>query len=188
MFFIYQLVQVRTFGQEITCLLESCFHPCFLVFLFPEIFFCREVFADFDPVAVSKYNEKMIISPGSMASSLLPELKLRAVIENARQISKVDFHNLMALLDFHLQKMHVPGEAQLSCSSVPCAICVLYRINFYIKPDILYVMSRVIHAPNHFLFSKCQLSQLAFGKVYHLSVLMISSSSGHFVTNHFTDV
>ncbi|XP_040996960.1 uncharacterized protein LOC121242979 [Juglans microcarpa x Juglans regia] len=49
----------------------------------------REVFADFDPVAVSKFNEKMIIAPGSTASSLLSELKLRAIIENARQISKV---------------------------------------------------------------------------------------------------
>lgn len=49
----------------------------------------REVFADFDPVAVSKLNEKKMIGPGSTASSLLSELKLRSIIENARQISKV---------------------------------------------------------------------------------------------------
>ncbi|KAM6553063.1 hypothetical protein CsatB_013825 [Cannabis sativa] len=49
----------------------------------------REVFADFDPVAVSKLNEKKILAAGSTASSLLSELKLRAIIENARQISKV---------------------------------------------------------------------------------------------------
>ncbi|XP_022754513.1 uncharacterized protein LOC111302892 [Durio zibethinus] len=49
----------------------------------------REVFVDFDPVAVSKLNEKKLIATGSMASSLLSELKLRAIIENARQISKV---------------------------------------------------------------------------------------------------
>ncbi|GMI81480.1 hypothetical protein like AT5G57970 [Hibiscus trionum] len=49
----------------------------------------REVFMDFDPLAVSKLNEKKLISHGSMASSLLSELKLRAIIENARQISKV---------------------------------------------------------------------------------------------------
>lgn len=49
----------------------------------------REVFADFDPVAVSKLNEKKMIAPGSTASSLLSELKLRSIIENARQISKV---------------------------------------------------------------------------------------------------
>ncbi|XWS70404.1 hypothetical protein CRYUN_Cryun03dG0045400 [Craigia yunnanensis] len=49
----------------------------------------REVFVYFDPVVVSKLNEKKLIAPGGMASSLLSELKLRAIIENARQISKV---------------------------------------------------------------------------------------------------
>ncbi|KAK7291955.1 hypothetical protein RIF29_07527 [Crotalaria pallida] len=49
----------------------------------------REVFADFDPVSVSKFNERRIIAPGTSASSLLSEVKLRAIIENARQISKV---------------------------------------------------------------------------------------------------
>ncbi|GMI95062.1 hypothetical protein like AT5G57970 [Hibiscus trionum] len=49
----------------------------------------REVFMEFDPVAVSKLNEKKLIAPGSLASSLLSELKLRAITENARQISKV---------------------------------------------------------------------------------------------------
>ncbi|KAL4654371.1 hypothetical protein ACB092_01G373500 [Castanea dentata] len=49
----------------------------------------REVFADFDPVTVSKLNEKKMVAPGSTASSLLSELKLRSIIENARQISKV---------------------------------------------------------------------------------------------------
>ncbi|MBA0622475.1 hypothetical protein Godav_008013 [Gossypium davidsonii] len=49
----------------------------------------REVFMDFDPVAVSKLNEKKLIAHGSVASSLLSELKLRAIVENARQISKV---------------------------------------------------------------------------------------------------
>ncbi|KAI8544192.1 hypothetical protein RHMOL_Rhmol08G0276700 [Rhododendron molle] len=49
----------------------------------------REVFLDFDPIAVSKLNEKKILTPGSTASSLLSELKLRAIIDNARQMSKV---------------------------------------------------------------------------------------------------
>ncbi|KAG1364379.1 hypothetical protein COCNU_11G012060 [Cocos nucifera] len=49
----------------------------------------REVFMDFDPVLVSKLNEKKLIAPGSTASSLLSEPKLRAVIENARQILKI---------------------------------------------------------------------------------------------------
>ncbi|KAL2463051.1 DNA glycosylase superfamily protein [Forsythia ovata] len=49
----------------------------------------REVFVDFDPFAVSKLNEKKIALPGSPASSLLSELKLRAIIENARQICRI---------------------------------------------------------------------------------------------------
>lgn len=49
----------------------------------------REVFLDFDPVLVSKMNEKKIVAPGSLASSLLSEPKLRAIVENARQIVKV---------------------------------------------------------------------------------------------------
>uniref|UniRef100_A0ACD5ZGU0 Uncharacterized protein n=1 Tax=Avena sativa TaxID=4498 RepID=A0ACD5ZGU0_AVESA len=49
----------------------------------------REVFMDFDPAAVSKINEKKFVAPGSIASSLLSEQKLRAVIENARQIVKI---------------------------------------------------------------------------------------------------
>ncbi|CAA3005961.1 DNA-3-methyladenine glycosylase I [Olea europaea subsp. europaea] len=49
----------------------------------------REVFLDFDPIAVSKLNEKKVATPGTLASSLLSELKLRAIIENARQICKI---------------------------------------------------------------------------------------------------
>ncbi|XP_039024445.1 uncharacterized protein LOC120157365, partial [Hibiscus syriacus] len=45
----------------------------------------REIFMDFDPVAVSELNEKKLIAPGSMASSLLSVLKLWAIIENANQ-------------------------------------------------------------------------------------------------------
>lgn len=49
----------------------------------------REVFADFDPALVAKLNEKKMLAPGSTANSLLSELRLRAIIQNARQISKV---------------------------------------------------------------------------------------------------
>lgn len=49
----------------------------------------REVFQNFDPVAVSKLNEKKLTAPGSPASSLLSELKLRVVIDNARQFCKI---------------------------------------------------------------------------------------------------
>ncbi|GMI91919.1 hypothetical protein like AT5G57970 [Hibiscus trionum] len=49
----------------------------------------RETFLEFDPRAVSKLSEKKIGAPGSPASSLLSELKIRGIIENARQICKV---------------------------------------------------------------------------------------------------
>ncbi|AES86444.2 putative DNA-3-methyladenine glycosylase I [Medicago truncatula] len=49
----------------------------------------RKVFLDFDPCAVSRMNEKKIVAPGSPASSLLSELRLRSIIENARQMCKV---------------------------------------------------------------------------------------------------
>lgn len=47
------------------------------------------MFADFDPAIVAKLNEKKILAPGSTANSLLSELRLRSIIQNARQISKV---------------------------------------------------------------------------------------------------
>ncbi|URE19631.1 Methyladenine glycosylase [Musa troglodytarum] len=49
----------------------------------------REVFMDFDPILVSKLNDKKIIVPGSTANSLLSEPKLRAIIENAPQVIKI---------------------------------------------------------------------------------------------------
>jgi DNA-3-methyladenine glycosylase I len=63
----------------------------FYVSLFANIsaIYSREIFMDFDPVAVSKINEKKFVAPGSSANSLLSEQKLRAVLENARQIIKV---------------------------------------------------------------------------------------------------
>ncbi|XP_051148001.1 uncharacterized protein LOC127263096 [Andrographis paniculata] len=49
----------------------------------------REVFMDFDPIAVSKLSEKKIATPGSPASTLLSDLKLRSIIENGRHICKI---------------------------------------------------------------------------------------------------
>lgn len=49
----------------------------------------REIFMEFDPAAVSKINEKKLVAPGCVAHSLLSEQKLRAVLENARQILKI---------------------------------------------------------------------------------------------------
>ena len=49
--------------------------------------FClhREVFMDFDPVAISELTNKKITSP----DSLLSEQKLRSILENANQVRKV---------------------------------------------------------------------------------------------------
>ncbi|KAJ3708048.1 hypothetical protein LUZ61_011753 [Rhynchospora tenuis] len=49
----------------------------------------REVFMEFDPLAVSKLNEKMLLMPSNTATSLLSEPKIRAIIENSRQILKI---------------------------------------------------------------------------------------------------
>ncbi|KAK8926634.1 hypothetical protein KSP39_PZI018023 [Platanthera zijinensis] len=49
----------------------------------------REVFMNFDPLLVSKMNEKTLTAPGSSAISLLSEQKLRGVVENARLILKI---------------------------------------------------------------------------------------------------
>ncbi|KAH0460848.1 hypothetical protein IEQ34_008423 [Dendrobium chrysotoxum] len=49
----------------------------------------REVFMEFDPMLVSKINEKKLTAPGSPASSLLSEPKLRGIVENARIILKI---------------------------------------------------------------------------------------------------
>lgn len=67
--------------------------------LFLHVLECRDVFLDFDPIAVSKLNDKKIATQGSPASSLLSELKLRAIIENARQICKV-CNEFLILLNF----------------------------------------------------------------------------------------
>ncbi|KAL0697787.1 hypothetical protein Bca4012_053909 [Brassica carinata] len=45
----------------------------------------REVFMDFDPVAVSELNEKKVTA----AISLLSEVKLRSILDNARQVRKI---------------------------------------------------------------------------------------------------
>ncbi|RRT58288.1 hypothetical protein BHE74_00050636 [Ensete ventricosum] len=48
----------------------------------------RKLFDNFDPASVAKFNEKKILSLKS-SGSLLSEQKMRAVVENARQIFKV---------------------------------------------------------------------------------------------------
>ncbi|MQL88849.1 hypothetical protein Taro_021419 [Colocasia esculenta] len=49
----------------------------------------REMFDNFDPASVAKFSEKKIISLKSCGTPLLSEVKLRAVVENAKQLLKV---------------------------------------------------------------------------------------------------
>ncbi|KAJ3679181.1 hypothetical protein LUZ60_017192 [Juncus effusus] len=49
----------------------------------------REVFMDFDVKEVSKLNDKKLLAQGSVATSLLSEPKIRAIIENSREILKI---------------------------------------------------------------------------------------------------
>ncbi|KAJ3693344.1 hypothetical protein LUZ60_008824 [Juncus effusus] len=49
----------------------------------------REVFMDFEPLAVSKLSEKKILANSSVSKSLLSEPKLRAIIENSKLILKI---------------------------------------------------------------------------------------------------
>jgi len=48
-------------------------------------------------------NEKKIAAPGSPANSLLSELRLRSIIENARQMCKVN----LSLSDIFILKLSI---------------------------------------------------------------------------------
>ncbi|XXG45552.1 hypothetical protein AAC387_Pa02g0608 [Persea americana] len=49
----------------------------------------RKLFDNFDPVSIAEFSEKKILSLAGSGSALLSEPKLRAIVENARQILKV---------------------------------------------------------------------------------------------------
>ncbi|RID56501.1 hypothetical protein BRARA_G03695 [Brassica rapa] len=49
----------------------------------------REVFMDFDPIAISELTNKKRTSPEIAATSLLSEQKLRSILENANQVRKI---------------------------------------------------------------------------------------------------
>ncbi|CAH8330256.1 unnamed protein product [Eruca vesicaria subsp. sativa] len=49
----------------------------------------REVFMDFDPIAVSELTNKKITSPEIATTALLSEQKLRSILENANQVRKI---------------------------------------------------------------------------------------------------
>ncbi|KAL1205579.1 hypothetical protein V5N11_001291 [Cardamine amara subsp. amara] len=49
----------------------------------------REVFMDFDPIAISELTNKKITSPEIATTTLLSEQKLRSILENANQVRKI---------------------------------------------------------------------------------------------------
>ncbi|CAH8356215.1 unnamed protein product [Eruca vesicaria subsp. sativa] len=49
----------------------------------------REVFMDFDPIAISELTNKKITSPEIATTSLLSDQKLRSILENANQVRKI---------------------------------------------------------------------------------------------------
>lgn len=55
-------------------------------YLFP---FDRKLFDNFDPSSIAQFNEKKLLSLKVNGNLLLSEPKLRAIVENAKQILKV---------------------------------------------------------------------------------------------------
>ncbi|XP_019167440.1 PREDICTED: uncharacterized protein LOC109163151 [Ipomoea nil] len=122
----------------------------------------REVFQNFDPVAVSKLNEKKIMAQGSPASSLLSELKLRAVIDNARQICKIidelgsfnkyiwDFVNKKPIVN----NFRYPRQVPIKTSKAEMISKDLVRRGFRgVGPTVVYSFMQVAGITNDHLVS-----------------------------------
>ncbi|KAH9806391.1 hypothetical protein KPL71_002752 [Citrus sinensis] len=129
----------------------------------------REVFVGFDPIAVSKLNEKKLLAAGSAASSLLSELKLRAIIENARQISKVidefgSFNNYIWSFVSHkpiVSRFRYPRQVPVKTPKADVISKDLVRRGFRsVGPTIIYSFMQVAgvtndHLTSCFRFQEC---------------------------------
>lgn len=129
----------------------------------------REVFAEFDAVTVSKFNEKKILAPGSTASSLLSELKLRAIIENARQISRVidefgSFHNyIWSFVNYKpiVSRFRYPRQVPVKTPKADVISKDLVRRGFRsVGPTVIYSFMQVAgitndHLVGCFRFHEC---------------------------------
>ncbi|KAJ8750641.1 hypothetical protein K2173_015822 [Erythroxylum novogranatense] len=122
----------------------------------------REVFVDFDPVAVSKLNDKKVIASGSSASSLLSEPKLRAIIENARQICKVleefgSFDNyIWSFVNYKpiLSQFRYPRQVPVKTPKADAISKDLVRRGFrYVGPTVIYSFMQVAGITNDHLIS-----------------------------------
>ncbi|XP_071729620.1 uncharacterized protein [Rutidosis leptorrhynchoides] len=129
----------------------------------------REVFADFDPLVVGKFSEKKLVGPGSAASSLLSELKLRAIVENARQISKVidefgSFHKyIWSFVNYKpiVSRFRYPRQIPVKTPKADVISKDLIRRGFRsVGPTVIYSFMQVAgltndHLSSCFRFSEC---------------------------------
>ncbi|KAE8664278.1 26S proteasome non-ATPase regulatory subunit 9-like [Hibiscus syriacus] len=122
-----------------------------------------EIFMDFNPVAVSKLNEKKLIAPGCMASSLLSELKLRAIVENAHQISKVidEFGSLDACIWSFVNhkpivsRFRYPRQVPVKTPKADVISKDLVRRGFRsVGPTVIYYFMEVARMTNDHLTSR----------------------------------
>jgi DNA-3-methyladenine glycosylase I len=49
----------------------------------------RKLFENFDPSSIAQFTEKNLVTPKINGNPLLSEQKLRAIVENAKQLLKV---------------------------------------------------------------------------------------------------
>ncbi|CAK9186831.1 unnamed protein product [Ilex paraguariensis] len=122
----------------------------------------REVYQDFDPIVVSKVNEKQIVTTGSTASSLLSELKLRGIIANARQILKImeeygSFGNYLWGFVNHkpiVSHFRYPRQVPIKTSKADAISKDLVRRGFRgVGPTVVYTFMQVAGMTNDHLIS-----------------------------------
>ncbi|KAK7255113.1 hypothetical protein RIF29_28516 [Crotalaria pallida] len=143
----------------------------------------REVFLDFDPSSVAKMNERKVIAPGSPASSLLSELRLRSIIENARLMCKVieDFGSFDTYIWNFLNhkpivnQFRYPRQVPVKSPKAEFISKDLVRRGFRsVGPTVIYTFMQVAgltndHLISCFRFKECTVSNaegVAKGKVF----------------------
>jgi 3-methyladenine DNA glycosylase Tag len=67
--------------------------------------FGRKLFENFDPSVIAQFTEKKLMSMKVNGSLLLSEPKLRAIVENAKQMLKVIINQVKSLGDRGYQAM-----------------------------------------------------------------------------------
>ncbi|GAV78944.1 LOW QUALITY PROTEIN: Adenine_glyco domain-containing protein, partial [Cephalotus follicularis] len=138
----------------------------------------REVFSDFDPIAVSKLNDKKIASSGSPSSFLLSELKLQGIIENVRQVCKVidefgSFKKYIWSFVIHkpiVSQFRYPRRVPIKTPKTEFISKDLLRRDFSVGPTVIYSFMQVAgltndHLTTCFRFQGCISGNLGEGKV-----------------------